>query len=77
MVHPADGCCVPWLQGHAALCAAGRGLLASQPVQALLLTVYIFPRPQGTLLELSLGHEPEPRQSGRPLVAAATFGVHS
>ena len=58
-------------------CAAGRGLLPSQPVQALLLTVYIFPRPQGTLLELSLGHEPEPRQSGRALVAAATFGVHS
>ena len=58
-------------------CTAGRGLLPSQPVQALLLTVYISPRAQGTLLELSLGQVSEPWQSGWALVVAVTFGVHS
>lgn len=54
---------------HLAMAYFPPGLLITLPASLPL------PRPQGTSLELSTGHVPEPRQSGRPPVVALAFGV--
>lgn len=61
-------------------CTSGCGLLPSQPVQGPAphcLRLSPLPGPQGTGLERSAGHMPEPQQSGQALVVALTSGVHS